>query len=130
MTITNPLPTMQDLILKLEEVKEQAYTIRYYIDEVSGMDILDLEHYAVDDANYIGSQLLFDSKGRLQFDVKETLHRDYGYRVLMVRSVKTDLYSGWTIAGIEVRGVGVVPCHNHALLQEIEYYTTKRNGRN
>jgi hypothetical protein len=126
MTITNPL---QHLINLLEEVKQQSYTIRYYVDEVSGLDILDLEHYTIDDANYIGSQLLFDEKGRLRFDVKESLHRDYGYRTVMVRSVKTDLYSGWTIAGIEIKGVGVVPCHNHVLLQEIEYYT-KRNGRN
>lgn len=109
MAIMNPL---QHLLNLLEEVSN-SNDIKAYLGTKKENYYLDLEHPVVSAASYYGSSVLFNNKGRMDFEAKQNLHRA-GYPVVLVEGSE----SGWLIVGIYVVGHGLVLCYNEVLLGE------------
>lgn len=113
--ISNP---MDSLIARLEEV-QQYNDIRMNYDNESGQFFYDLDDARVTEISELAGWLLFDDKGRIIMEDKSHLQRS-GYRMIMVRSFRDELVSGWLIAGLEVPFRGVIAFENDFLFRHID----------
>jgi hypothetical protein len=109
---------MDALIAKLEEV-QQYNNIKMNYDSESGKFFYDSDDDRVAEISELAGWLLFDDRGRIIMEEKQQLQRS-GYRMIMVRSYRDSITSGWLIAGLEIEFRGVIAFENDFLFRHIE----------